>query len=64
VSTREQAYFGVMVAATVWSLISALAAEFSARLEFRKIARGWVASFVISALVAAYFFWRLLGVVA
>lgn len=64
VSSREQAYFGVLVAASVWGLISALAADFSARLEFKTFARGWVASFVISALVAAYCFWRLLGGVA
>ena len=31
------------------------------RWTIERTARGWVASFVISALVAAYCFWRLLG---
>lgn len=63
-SSREQTYVGVMVAATVWALISALAAEYSARLEYRNFALGWAVSFVLSTLVAAYYFWRLLGGVA
>ena len=59
-SLREQAYFGVLEVASAWALLSAVAVEISARVESRVFAWVWAASFGISALAAAYCFWRLL----
>ena len=59
-SLREQAYFGVLEVVSAWAFLSAVAVEISARLESRVFAWAWATSFGISALVAAYCFWRLL----
>src|SRR5215210_6588626 len=47
-------YFGVLVVASVWALISAVVTEICAKFERRGLARFWAVSFFGSALVAAY----------
>jgi hypothetical protein len=43
----------------LWAVISVLVATESANREMRRRAWGWMTSFVVSTLVAAYSFWRL-----
>jgi hypothetical protein len=43
----------------LWAVISVLVATESANRGMRRRAWGWMASFVVSTLVAAYSFWRL-----
>jgi hypothetical protein len=45
--------------ALVWALISAVAFSASLNYGMRWLAWGWIASFLVSALVAAYSFWML-----
>jgi hypothetical protein len=59
VSQQETVWGYVLLIALSWAVISAIAASASVRYEMRLSAWGWTASFVLSALVAAYSFWRL-----
>ncbi len=59
--TREELYFSALVVAVVWALMSAGAVAVSVEMELRWGAWGGAASFVLSALAAAYCFGRLLG---
>jgi membrane protein YdbS with pleckstrin-like domain len=58
-SQQESVWDYVLFIALSWALISAIAASASVHYEMRRPAWGWTASFVLSALVAAYSFWRL-----
>jgi hypothetical protein len=49
----------VLGGALLWALVSVLVATESANRGMRRRAWGWMASFVVSTLVAAYSFWRL-----
>ncbi len=60
VSSRDQAYLGMLVAAGLWALFSAVTFARVVRLGERGLAWGWAASFAFSALAAAYCFGRLL----
>jgi uncharacterized membrane protein YoaK (UPF0700 family) len=59
VSGQEVAWARLLVIALFWAVISAIAATVSVRYEARRPALGWTASFVLSSMVAAYSFWRL-----
>jgi hypothetical protein len=50
----------LLAIALLWALVSAGAATVSVEYEMRRRAWGWMACFVLSSLVAAYSFWRLL----
>jgi hypothetical protein len=54
-STRE-----VFLAASIWALVSAIGAAISVEFGTRGLAWGWTASFLVSALAAAYCLGRLL----
>jgi hypothetical protein len=60
-SVREEFYFGLLIATSVWAVMSAVGVAASVRMEDKIPAWGFAASFALSALIAAYFFWRLLG---
>ena len=49
----------VLVIALMWALVSAVVVTESANRGMRRRTWGWMASFVVSTLVAAYSFWRL-----
>ena len=49
----------LLAGALLWAVISVLVATESANRGMRRRAWGWMASFVVSTLVAAYSFWRL-----
>lgn len=57
--TQQGVWASVLVIALAWALISGIGAVLSARLEVRGPALGWLASFVLSSVVAAYAYWRL-----
>jgi hypothetical protein len=59
VSQQETVWGSVLLIAVFWALISAIAATASVHYEMRRWAWGWIASFALSSLVAAYSFWRL-----
>jgi hypothetical protein len=59
VSQQESVWTLVLGIAVFWVLISASAATVSVRYEMRRRAWGWMESFLVSSLVAAYSFWRL-----
>jgi hypothetical protein len=59
VSQQESVWATVLFIALGWALISAIAATVSVRYEMSWGALGWMASFLVSSLVAAYSFWRL-----
>jgi hypothetical protein len=50
----------LLLGATLWALASLVVAAESARGGMRRRTWGWLASFLATALVAAYSFWRLL----
>jgi hypothetical protein len=60
-SVREQFYFGLLIVASLWAAMSAVGVAASVRTEAKISALGFAASFALSALIAAYCFWRLLG---
>ena len=60
VSSRDQAYLGVLVASGLWTLFSALTFARVVRMGERRLAWCWAASFTLSAVAAAYCFGRLL----
>jgi hypothetical protein len=55
-STREV----LLLAASIWALVSAIGAAISVGFGMRGLAWGWTASFLVSALAAAYCLGRLL----
>jgi hypothetical protein len=58
-TTQQGVWASVLVTAVAWTLISAIGAALSARAEASGSAWGWIVSFVLSSVVAAYAFWRL-----
>ena len=56
----DEFYFEVLVAMTVWALMSGAAIATSVTQASKRFAWGGVASFLLSALAAAYCFGRLL----
>lgn len=57
--TQQGVWASVLVIALAWATISAIGAAMSARLEVSGLALGFIASFVLASVVAAYAFWRL-----
>jgi hypothetical protein len=60
ITARTFDYFGLLVAASVMALFSALVATLCVKFEERGLAWFWAASFFGSALVAAYCLGKLL----
>ena len=56
----DEFYFEILVAATVWALMSGAAVVTCVTQASKRFAWGGVASFVFSSLAAAYCFGRLL----
>jgi hypothetical protein len=59
-TARTPDYLGVLVAASVWALLSAVVTTLCVKFEERALAWFWAASFLGSGLVGAYCFWKLL----
>jgi hypothetical protein len=57
---RPLDYFGLLVAASVWALLSAVVATLCVKFEERGLAWFWAATFFGSALVGAYCLWKVL----
>jgi hypothetical protein len=60
ITARTLDYFGVLVAASVFALISAGVTAICVRYEERGLAWVWAAAYFSCGLAAAYFLWRLL----
>jgi len=60
ITARTLDYFGWLVVASVWALVSAVVTAICIKYEERALARVWAAAFFSCALAAAYFLWRLL----
>jgi len=60
ITVRTLDYFGLLVAASVFALISAGVTAICIKYEERVLAWVWAAAFFSCALAAAYFLWRLL----
>jgi hypothetical protein len=60
ITARTLDYFGWLVAASVWALLSAAVTALCVKFEERWLAWFWAASFFGSALAAAYFLGKLL----
>jgi hypothetical protein len=60
ISARTFDYFGLLVAASVIALFSAVVATLCVKFEERGLAWFWAASFFGSALVGAYCLWKVL----
>jgi hypothetical protein len=60
-TVREEFYFGILFVASVWAVMSAVVVAASVRMEDKIFALFFAASFALSALIAAYYFWLLLG---
>jgi hypothetical protein len=60
ITARTLDYFGLLVAASVFALLSAVVTAICARYEARGLAWLWAAAFFGSALVAAYCLEKLL----
>jgi ABC-type uncharacterized transport system permease subunit len=59
VSVQETVWPALLGAASMWALLSAVIVVLTVRLGMNRLALGWMVSFVVSSLVAAYSFWRL-----
>jgi len=59
-STARMDYFGLLVVASVFALVSAVVTAICVRFEERGLAWVWAAAFFSCALAGAYFLWRLL----
>ena len=57
---RTPDYFGWLVVASVFALVSAVVTAICIKDEERGLAWVWAAAFLSCALAAAYFLWRLL----
>jgi hypothetical protein len=60
ITARPLDYFGWLVAASVFAVLSAVVTAICVKYEARGLAWLWTASFFGSALVAAYCLWKLL----
>ena len=60
ITARTLDYFGLLVAASVFALGSAVVTAMCFKCEERGLAWVWAAAFFSCALAAAYFLWRLL----
>jgi len=60
ITARTLDYFGLLVAASVFALVSAVVTALCIKYEERGLAWVWAAAFFSCALAAAYFLWRLL----
>jgi hypothetical protein len=60
IAARPRDYFGLLVAASIVALCSAVVATLCVRFEERGLAWFWAASFFGSSLVAAYCLGKLL----
>jgi hypothetical protein len=60
ITARTLDYFGLLVAASVVALVSAVVATLCVKYELRGLAWFWAASFFGSALVAGYCLGKLL----
>jgi hypothetical protein len=60
ITARAPDYFGLLVAASVFALISAGVTAICIRYEERVLAWVWTAAYLSCGLAAAYFLWRLL----
>jgi hypothetical protein len=59
-STRpETMWASLLFIAIVWALMSAAAFAASVNYGMRRLAWGWMGSFVVATLVAAYTFWMM-----
>jgi hypothetical protein len=59
ITARPLDYFGLLVAASVFALLSAVVTAICVRYEARGLAWLWAAAFSGSALVGAYCLWKL-----
>jgi hypothetical protein len=57
---RTLDYFGLLVAASVFALVSAVVTALCIKYEERVLAWFWTAAYFSCGLAAAYFLWRLL----
>jgi hypothetical protein len=60
ITARTLDYFGVLVAASVFALISAGVTAICVKYEERVLSWLWTAAYFSCGLAAAYFLWRLL----
>ena len=60
VSSESETYLGLLIMATFWALVSVAVVAVSEREASQREALGWVASFAVASLVAAYCFGMLL----
>jgi len=60
IAARTLDYFGLLVAASVFALVSAVVTALCIKYEERGLAWFWTAAFFSFALAAAYSLWRLL----
>jgi hypothetical protein len=60
ITARTLDYFGLLVAASVFALISAGVTAICIKYEERLLAWAWTAAYFSCGLAAAYFLWRLL----
>ena len=60
ITARTLDYFGLLVAASVFALISAGVTAICIKYEERVLAWVWTAAYLSCGLAAAYFLWRLL----
>jgi hypothetical protein len=60
ITARTLDYLGLLVAASIFALLSGVLATLCVKYEFRGLAWFWVAAFFTSALVGAYCLVKLL----
>ena len=60
ITARTLDYFGLLLAASVFALVSAVVTALSIKHQERWLAWFWTAAFFSFALAAAYSLWRLL----
>jgi hypothetical protein len=60
ITARTLDYFGLLVAASVFALVSAGVTAICIKYEERVLAWFWTAAYFSCGLTAAYFLWRLL----
>jgi ABC-type uncharacterized transport system permease subunit len=56
---QEALWPSLLGAASIWALLSAVIVVLTVRYGMNRLALGWMVSFVVSSMVAAYSFWRL-----
>jgi hypothetical protein len=59
-SAESETYLGLLIMAAFWALLSGAVVAVSEHEVSRRAALGWVASFAVATLVAAFFFGMLL----